>query len=256
MSLRLVDYHIHSNYSSDSDASMIDICQRAHTIRIHEIGFSEHIEFDPQDWGYGYFDYELYTSDIYRAREQFSNNLIIKKGVEVDYQHWVEDDIREWLKEKEFDFVIGSVHYLNRQYISDTLISEKHLRDLYDLYFTEVNNSITSGLFDIVGHLDLPWSYTYRNRESFDQISYWEKMRETLNMIIEADMYLEINTKGLREQGCSTYPSRRVLNTYFDQGGHRISVGSDAHSTQEIGMGVKETLTSLSEKRFTLFHTK
>ena len=256
MSLNLVDYHIHSSHSSDGTASIIDMCQRARTIGIHEIGFSEHIEFDPQDWGYGYFDYEQYTFDIDRTREQFSNTLIIRKGVEVDYQHWVEDDIRDWLKEKEFDFVIGSVHYLNHQYISDKLISEGHLQDIYNLYFTEVNNSITSRLFDIVGHLDLPWRYTYRNRESFDQISYWNNMQETLTKIIDADMYLEINTKGLREPCCSTYPSQSVLNTYFDHGGHLISVGSDAHSTQEIGMGVKGILTSLSGKRFTLFHAK
>jgi histidinol-phosphatase (PHP family) len=256
MSLNLVDYHIHSSHSSDSDASIIDMCKRAHEIRIEEIGFSEHIDFDPQDWGYGHFDYERYTSDIDRARERFSNNLSIKKGVEVDYQHWVEEDIRDWLNDKEFDFVIGSVHYLDHQYITDKLVAEKCLQKLYDLYFNEVNNSLTSGLFDIVGHLDLPWRYTYRNRETFDQIPYWEHMRATLNTIIETDSCLEINTKGLRESCCSTYPSQSVLNTYFDQGGHLISVGSDAHSTPEIGMGVEEVLTSLSGKRFTLFHGK
>jgi histidinol-phosphatase (PHP family) len=232
------------------------MCKRTRKIGIKEIGFSEHIDFDPQDWGYGYFDYERYTSDINRACERFGDTLIIRKGVEVDYQHWVEDDIRDWLNDKEFDFVIGSVHYLDHHYITDELISKKRLQEMYDLYFTEVNNSITSGLFDIVGHLDLPFRYTYRNRETFDQISYWENVRATLNTIIGVDMYLEINTKGLRESCCSTYPSQSVLNTYFDQGGHLISVGSDAHSTPEIGMDVKEVLTSLSGKPFTLFHAK
>jgi histidinol-phosphatase (PHP family) len=255
MSLNLVDYHIHSCHSSDSDASIIDVCRRARKIGIEEIGFSEHVDFDPQDWGYGYFDYEQYTSNIERVRERFGDTLIIGKGVEVDYQHWVEDDIRDWLNDKEFDFVIGSVHYLDHQYISDKLVAEKRLQELYDLYFVEVNNSITSGLFDIVGHLDLPLRYTYRYRETFDQIMYWENMRATLNTVIETDMYLEINTKGLREPCRSTYPSQDVLNAYFENGGHLISVGSDAHSTQEIGGGIKEVLTSLSRKRITLFHT-
>jgi len=184
MSLNLVDYHIHSNHSSDSTASIIDICRRACKIGIQEIGFSEHIEFDPQDWGYGYFDYERYTSDIDRVRERFGDTLIIKKGVEVDYQYWVENDIRDWLKENEFDFVIGSVHYLDHQYISDKLVAQKSLQELYDLYFVELNNSIMSRLFDIVGHLDLPLRYTYRERETFDQIPYWENIRATLNMIL------------------------------------------------------------------------
>jgi len=232
------------------------MCKRARKIGIKEIGFSEHIDLDPKDWGYGHFDYKQYTSDIDRVRERFSNTLNIKKGVEVDYQHWFEDAIRDWLVDKEFDFVIGSVHYLERQYITDTLVAEKGLQELYDLYFVEVNNSIASELFDIVGHLDLPLRYTYRSRESFDQITYWSNMLETLNTIIETDTCVEINTKGLRECCRSAYPSQDVLHTYFEQGGRLISVGSDAHSSSEIGMGVKEALISLSGKRFTLFHAK
>jgi histidinol-phosphatase (PHP family) len=235
---------------------MLDMCRQARKIRIKEIGFSEHIDFDPRDWGHGHFDYERYTSEIDRVRERFGDTLIIRKGVEVDYQHWFKDAISDWLDDKEFDFVIGSVHYLERQYITDTLVAENGLQELYDLYFVEVNNSIASGLFDIVGHLDLPLRYTYRSRESVDQILYLKNMQETLTKIIETDTCLEINTKGLRESCRSTYPSQDVLDTYFEQGGRLISVGSDAHSTSKIGMGVKEVLTSLSEKRFTLFHTK
>ncbi len=256
MSPNLFDYHIHSNHSSDGTASIIDMCNRALKSGIEEIGFSEHMDFDPQDWGYGYFDYEHYTSDIDRARERFSNTLIIRKGIEVDYQHWFEDKIIDWLNEKEFDYVIGSVHYLDHQYISDKLIAQKSLQELYDLYFVELNNSIMSRLFDIVGHLDLPLRYTYRERETFDQIPYYENIRVTLNMILETDTCLEINTKGLREACHSTYPSQGVVNTYFEQGGHLISFGSDAHSKREIGMGIKEVLTSLSGKQFTLFHAK
>jgi histidinol-phosphatase (PHP family) len=231
------------------------MCKRALKIGIKEIGFSEHIEFDPQDWGYGHFDYKQYTSDIDRAQERFIDTLIIKKGVEVDYQHWFEDDIRDWFNDKEFDFVIGSVHYLGHQYITSKLIAEKGLRELYNLYFEEVKNSIKSGLFDIVGHLDLPFRYTYCNQEAFNQINYWENMLETLNRIIDTDTYLEINTKGLRELCRSTYPSQDIVNAYFENGGQCVSVGSDAHSSSEIGMGVKEVFTSLSGKRFTLFHT-
>jgi histidinol-phosphatase (PHP family) len=252
----LIDYHIHSNHSSDSNTPIIDLCRRARKINIEEIGFSEHIDFDPQDWGYGYFDYERYTSDIDRVRERLSDSLIIRKGIEVDYQHRFENDIRDWLNDKEFDFVIGSVHYLDQQYISDKLVAQKSLQEIYDLYFVEVKHSITSGLFDIVGHLDLPLRYTYSYRETLNQINYWENMLETLNMIIDTDTYLEINTKGLREQCRSTYPSQDVLETYFEQGGQRISVGSDAHSTQEIGVGIKEVLTTLSQKRIILFNTR
>ena len=256
MSQNLIDYHIHSDHSSDSNTSIIDLCKSAQKINIREIGFAEHVDFDPQDLGYGYFDYEQYTSDVDRVRERFNDFVIIRKGIEVDYQHWFEDDIRDWLNEKEFDFVIGSVHYLDRQYISDKLVAQKDLQELYDLYFVEVKHSIKSGLFNIIGHLDLPLRYTYCCRETLKHINYWENMLETLNIIVETDTCLEINTKGLRERCQSTYPSLDVLETYFEQGGQLISVGSDAHSTQEVGAGVREVLTALSHKRLSLFHAR
>lgn len=110
MSLRFVDYHVHSNHSSDSDVALVEICKRAIQLGIVEIGFSEHVDLDPRNWGYKYFDYERYSSDIRKARELFGDQLVVRKGIEVDYQHWFEKNIREWLRDKEFDYVIGSVH--------------------------------------------------------------------------------------------------------------------------------------------------
>ena len=255
MSLSFVDYHVHSNHSSDSDASLAEMCGRAIQLGIVEIGFSEHVDFDPRDWGYKYFDYERYSSDIRKARELFGDRLVVRKGIEVDYQHWFEEDIREWLRDKEFDYVIGSVHYLDHKYITEKLISEKTLQEIYDLYFAEVNNSIDSGLFDVIGHLDLPRRYTYRSKDELKRIDYWETMRTTFNKIIDTETYLEINSKGLREPCRDTYPSKEVVNEYYETGGRMISLGSDAHCIEEIGVGIEEIMNCLSGKRITLFQS-
>ena len=54
---QLVDHHIHSNHSSDGKSSITEMCQKAIQQGIAVIGFTEHVDFDPQDWGYGYFQY-------------------------------------------------------------------------------------------------------------------------------------------------------------------------------------------------------
>jgi histidinol-phosphatase (PHP family) len=176
----------------------------------------------------------------------------VKKGIEVDYQHCFEKNIREWLRDKEFDYVIGSVHYLDHGYITEKLISEKPLREIYSLYFTETNNSIDSALFDVIGHLDLPQRYVYRWKDKLKRMDYWENMRITLNKIIETGTYLEINSKGLRESCCETYPSSEVVNAYYEMGGRLISLGSDAHCIEEVGAGLKEIMKCLSGRRFSL----
>jgi histidinol phosphatase-like PHP family hydrolase len=46
----------------------------------------------PLDWGFGFFNYERYTSEIKSAQESFKDKIVIRKGVEVDYQHVFEEE--------------------------------------------------------------------------------------------------------------------------------------------------------------------
>src|SRR5258708_31654311 len=106
-----IDYQVHSLRSHDGQASIREQCLRAVEIGREEIGFSEQKDFDPQDPAVDFFDYALYLAEIERAREEFGISLTIRMGVEVDYQKWFEDEIRDFLATHTFDFVIGSVHY-------------------------------------------------------------------------------------------------------------------------------------------------
>jgi len=78
--MRFVDYHVHSNHSCDGKSSIPEMCQKAVELGIEEIGFSEHVDFEPKDWGYGFFDYERYSSEIEAAQESFNNKIVIRKG--------------------------------------------------------------------------------------------------------------------------------------------------------------------------------
>lgn len=81
----LRDYHVHSLHSIDSQSTISAICQKTIELEIKEIGFADHVDFDPNDSGYTFFDYNAYTLAINNARPIYGNKLVIRKGIEGDY---------------------------------------------------------------------------------------------------------------------------------------------------------------------------
>jgi histidinol-phosphatase (PHP family) len=244
---KTVDYHVHSTFSCDGRSSIFELCQKAVELGIAEIGFSEHVDFDPTDWGYGFFNYDTYSSEIKRVQEFFEGKLVIHKGVEIDYQRCFEIKIKSWLRDKRFDFTIGSVHYLDHQIIGQQLVAKGDLSRKYDAYLDEVTKSVESGLFDIIGHFYLLRRYAESQRSELDDSYHKEKVKRILKRIMEERTYLEINSKGLREGHGEPIPTRKTVNEYIEDGGRLVSIGSDAHSVKELGNGVKEILDYLSQ---------
>jgi histidinol-phosphatase (PHP family) len=249
MKTRFVDYHVHSTFSCDGRSSINDLCEKAIELEFREIGFSEHVDFDPSDEGFGFFNYDAYKSAIKEAQLLFKNRLTIRGGVEIDYQKRFENQIRDWLKGKNFDFIIGSVHYVKGELINQQILAKKDLKEIYGEYFTEVQNSIESSLFNFVGHLDIIRKYAPHRAVQRKGPEYAEKLDSILETIRERKMFLEINSKMsvLGHRVPEMLPSKETLKRYFDLGGKRISIGSDAHSKEELGSGVKETFDFLEK---------
>ncbi|UCC33729.1 MAG: histidinol-phosphatase HisJ family protein [Candidatus Bathyarchaeota archaeon] len=245
--MKLADYHVHSNHSCDGKDTILEMCQRAAELGIAEIGFSEHMDFEPEDPGFGFFDYEGYAAEIGDIQEFFKKKLIVRKGIEIDYQQAFEDDIREWLKDKEFDFIIGSVHYVNHELIDHELLKDRDLERIYRTYFREVALSIESRLFDVIGHLDVVRKFIDVGIAEFRRFDYVQSIGIALDMIVEKRAYLEINSKPLllKETSIRMLPSEEAFRDFIGKGGRLISIGSDAHSIEEIGGGIMEVMSFL-----------
>ena len=68
----LADIHMHSNFSSDSDASMESMIQGAIDKGLKTICFTEHLDYEyPADEGQGLFivDVEAYKKECFRLKE-------------------------------------------------------------------------------------------------------------------------------------------------------------------------------------------
>jgi histidinol-phosphatase (PHP family) len=242
---RIVDYHVHSNLSFDGSSTMFEICEKAVKLNIKEIGFTDHMDFNPRDLGYGFFEYEKYSSEIERTRYIFGEKIIVRKGIEIDYQSRYEDDVRRWLGDKEFDYAIGSVHYINDENVR-YLSRKRPVNEVLEDYVDEVLHSVKSGLFDVIGHFTA--DFIRHLASGIGVKSDLQESEETVfREIIANELYLEVNTKELRGAYRETLPSKRIIEEYVKYGGKLFSVGSDAHSAEDVGYGINHVMESLEK---------
>jgi len=231
-----IDYQVHSVRSHDGRATILEQCARAVKIGLDEIGFSEHKDFDPADPVVDYFDYDAYMREIDVARSHFGDTLKIRAGVEIDYQIWFEDRIGDYLRDHRFDFVIGSVHYVNREMVmTPEYNATRDCRRAYRDYFAAVRDSVESGLIDVLGHLE------YANRRGvaawgvYDPEPYSGELAALFERMIAREVALEINTAGLHQNIGLTYPCEKTVSLYAAAGGSLLSIGSDAHHPNQLG---------------------
>jgi histidinol-phosphatase (PHP family) len=247
-----IDYQVHSFRSHDGRATIAEQCRRAVEIGLDELGFSEHKDFDPADPVVEYFDYEAYMREIETARQTWGDQLKIRAGVEIDYQVWFEDKIANYLDAHLFDFVIGSVHYVDRVMLmtpdyNRTRTAQQAYRD----YFKAVQDSVLSGLYDILGHLE------YANRRglaawgAYHPNDYREELGALFDAMIERGIPLEINTAGLHQGLGICYPTAETVALYAARGGRRLSIGSDAHHPDQLAHAYEEAARIALENKLT-----
>jgi histidinol-phosphatase (PHP family) len=211
-----------------------------------EIGFCEHADFDPRDPGCGFLDPVRYGQEIATARASVPG-LSLRKGVEITYQSSREEEIRAWLAEHAWDYVVVSVHVVD--YADGwAIVSESHSvesyfaghnqRQAYVPYFEELLRAASSGLGTLLGHIDLVKRYGTRCYGPFQADDFEEEIRAVLRVAVAGGVGLEINTSGLRQMPSEPYPGLTVLCWYRELGGELVTIGSDAHHQDQLGCGI------------------
>jgi histidinol-phosphatase (PHP family) len=245
-----MDMHVHSTCSGDAVSSIIEYIHRAVALGLAEIGFCEHVDFDPRDEGYGTFDPARYDLEIEAARSA-TPGIGLRQGIEVAYQSSREDEIRTWLAARPWDYIVASIHVLDYAdgwaIISEPGTVDDYFafhtqRQSYVPYFEELLRVACSGLGDVLGHFDLVKRYGVRCHGPFEPSVFEEEIRAVLRAAVESGMGLEINTSGLRQSPGEPYPALTVLRWYRELGGEILTVGSDAHHADDLGAGIPEAL--------------
>lgn len=251
----LVDYHVHTNNSFDSSAKMLDHCQKAVEIGLKEIVFTEHFDLNPVDKGLGYFDFDEYSQEINECRERFGSKLKIKKGLELGETHLYEKEHMEFLEGKDFDFLLGSIHFIGKEVLHRDYAIDEDEGEVYFTYFEQVLETAKKGNFHALGHLDVLKRYVPQWFQKFDAVDYEEVIREILKVVIKRDLGIEINTSGFRQGLKEPLPTVEIIKWYKELGGQIITIGSDAHYLKHLGYGLKEGIEILKEIGFKGIYT-
>lgn len=217
------------------------LCEQAARWGYAEVGFAEHVDFFPGDEGFGYFDYQGYSRALKRLRERFAGRLTILKGVEVDFQERYLKEIARFLEAGEFDFVIGSVHYLDGLFIEEEAFSARPLAENCRIYCRETRALIRSELFDILGHLDYVRRRAAGRSEPAEVEAQAPMMAALAAEAARAGLLLEVNVQRDR----LPLPTGECLRAYLQAGGRGVVVGTDSHSLQQFQGGWHRSLAYL-----------
>lgn len=234
----LPDYHVHTALCKHAVGELTEYEKVASRRKIPEICFTDHVPsmngYDPEHrMALGVF--ARYEEMVYDLQQKEGPPRVLF-GIEADYYEGCGTVLEEWLSAHSFDFVLGSVHFINGWGFDNP--EERHVWDSVDVtgtwqtYFETVSKLAASGLFDAVGHLDLPKKFGYRPPEK----ALMEMILPTLDQIASAGMGIEINTAGLRKPVKEIYPSVEILSMARERE-IPICFGSDAHSPEDIGAG-------------------
>ncbi len=234
------DYHTHTLYS-DGHGSPEESISSALKGNISELGFSDHLTLTDkqQDWSIQLDNFERYIEEILNLKSK-TRGLKIKLGIEVDYLEGKEREIEKYINSYPFDYIIGSVHYMDGPVDhSPDYYKNRDLGELFRKYFDLVAAAAASGLFDIIGHLDLIRIYDYHPESDLGQL-----YRELATKIKKHDLAIELNTNGKNKPLNDFYPDPSFLNIFREEGVD-ICVNSDAHYPSHIGQYFDEAYTLL-----------
>jgi len=248
--MRAMDLHVHSTCSADGRSSIAEHVQQAAALGLVELGFCEHVDFDPRDRDCGYLNLARYDRELVDAR-LLEPGIRVRQGVEITYQAARASEIDAWVNAHPWDLVVVSVHLVDYAdgwaMVSEPRTTRSYFtghsqRQAYVPYFEELLRAVRSGLGDVLGHLDLVKRYGTVYYGPFEPAAFEDEIRAVLQAAIEEGAGLEVNTSGLRQPAGESYPGLPVLRWYREQGGEIVTIGSDAHHVDDLGAGVGEAL--------------
>lgn len=263
------DMHMHTWFSTDSEACPRDMADEAVRKGLKTICFTDHFDKDDLEWGEeGIFDVDAYFVEMQKLQEEYAGKLNIRIGIELGLRTYLKDYYEELTKKYPFDFVIGSVHnvpykkdaegnILYTDPAAEKLFTDRTDKEAYRLMVeTTLENVRTSDCFQTLGHLDYVVRYGKSREKEYSYTDYADIIDEILKLLIEKEKGLEVNSAGLKYGLPFAHPHPDVLKRYRELGGEIITIGADAHKPEHIAYDfakVEEILKSCGFKYYTEF---
>lgn len=263
----LADSHVHSLFSTDSDEDMEAIIETCIGKGFRYVYFTDHHDEDfPFDNDRQTRDFQLdfdaYISTLTDLRERYSGRIEVRFGVEQGICPDTAHKISALSDSYPFDFIIGSSHLTSLDngdpYYPSYYEGKTNIAAYREYFSSEADNvSLTDG-YDVYGHLDYAVRYCPDKSFEFHFGDYRDIFEVIIKRLIEHGKGIEINTSGIAKIGYP-HPHIEILKMYREMGGEIITIGSDAHVKENIGVGfnvAEDIMTSLGYRYYTVYKNR
>src|SRR4051795_5936322 len=253
----LTDYHVHlrqdePEHTADEafTAANAERYQEVASERgVEALGVSEHVHRFRQAldvWQHPFWR-ESARDDLDAYCEFVRDETELALGIEADFVPGAEDRMAELLAAREWDYVVGSIHFLGDEALDhpDYDIWERNASRpdrVWERYFEWLGEAARTGMFDILAHPDLVkmWGRD-RPRPARDPRFFYEL---ALDGIAESGIAVEVSTAGLRKPVGELYPAPAFLQMTLEAG-NPVALSSDAHVPDDLGAGYEQALALL-----------
>ena len=246
----LTDYHVHLRPDEhDSTAERYFTSANAERYRevaeergIEELGVAEHIHRFVQSldiWSHPW--YRHWAHDDVDEYVAFLRSVELRVGIEADFLPGREDRVANFLDGRDWDYVVGSVHFLRDDAVDVHGEPDWEPWDVWRgadpekvwaRYFDTLGEAARSGIFDILAHLDLVKVFAgHVPVPDGDLRRFYDR---AMDGIADSDVAVEVSTAGLRKPVAEIYPARALLEMCLDAG-RPVALSSDAHDPDQLG---------------------
>lgn len=215
------DYHIHGLAHEGPPHTverLLPYVEAAREAGLTAMGFADHDRF-----------LEGLDFNVFSELERVTG-MPVRAGLEVDFRPG--KDHRRQLAGRPWDYLIGSVHTVDDWEFDrpgqEGGFAARDIDELYATYFNLVARAAATGIFQIIGHLDLIKIYGHRPRRPVLELA-----EPALRAIARSGAALEVNTAGLFKPVGEIYPARELLERAFSLN-IPVTIGSDAHAPGEV----------------------
>jgi len=246
----LTNHHTHSIFS-DGSSQPQEYITGAIAKGFDLLGFTEHSPLPFKNpFSFREEEKEEYVALMTNLKYKYSGQIAVYSGMEMDFIPGMSDSFSKVKTEYKLDYLIGSVHLVKAESTGELWFTDgpdyrtydQGLNELFGCdirkavttYFQQINEMIETQHFDIIGHLDKIKMHNQGRFFREDEAWYQALVNETLLLIQDRDIIVEVNTRGIYKQRSeTTYPGLDILKQVRAMR-IPVMVNSDAHKPNEL----------------------
>lgn len=250
----LADNHIHSEHSFDGSEKIFDICKKAVECNLSVIAITDHCDINPNPEQDLKNTIAMSYKDTLMAKDKFAAKLQVLTGIELGQPLENIALAQKILDRFDLDFTLLSLHNLPEKpdfyYMDD--FSEKTVNKVLEEYFVELAHTIKEfNCFDSLAHLTYPLRYVYLRSNTKPNLNLFSHLiDDILKLLVLNNKALEINISGLTSGLNCSFPGGDILRRFKDLGGKYITIGSDSHTIEKIGVNISDGLKIIKNSGF------